>query len=130
MTVDLSLPVELFVFRFGDALCVGGSHGAAGPQNGPAQLAQLLLQKGLRILHHHKPAHIVVLAHGADFTQLQIDVRFVGADVADDLAKLSDPIRIVRLLEARGIDHETLLGKLNEDARRPSAKHGRLRGGD
>ena len=71
---------------------------------------------------------VIVLAQGADPAELAIDVGFVGANVANDLAEFGDPVDVFRLLEPWGIDHESLPGKLDQDAGRPAAKDRGLRG--
>jgi len=61
MTLELSLPVELLVLRFGDAPGLGRLHRAAGTEDRSAQLVQLPVQKRLRVLHHHEPAQVELI---------------------------------------------------------------------
>ena len=69
---------------------------------------------------------IVVLTHCTDAFQLAIDVGLVGPNVANDLPELCDPVAVLGLLEPRSVDHEALLGELDQDGRGPSPEHRRL----
>lgn len=73
---------------------------------------------------------MVILAQGADLTQLGIQVGLRTADVADDLAQFGDAILLAGVFQPLDVDHETAGREPDQYAGGPFAEKGRLRGAD